>query len=199
MPGIYHGNDLDLAGFIVGIVDQKQVLGRDRVREGDLVIALESSGFHSNGFSLIRKLVEMESLRPDSASPLPGKNWKEALLTPTVLYGPYLTPFLDKIHALAHITGGGLYENLPRVLPSNLSVELIKKDWPLTPLFQWAKKASGLSDVPFFSTLNAGVGMIAILPSTDTPGLLSSLESQNLKAWEIGRVTSRTSAIINWK
>ncbi len=194
MPGIYTEPDFDLAGFAVGIVEKKKILGADKVKEGDAVVALASSGPHSNGFSLLRKLVERESIQADDDTPW-GKSWMETLLAPTTIYVKALEPHVEKLHALAHITGGGLFENLPRVLGPNQEARIDSKLWELPPLFQWIQEKAKLSTHELLSTVNGGVGMIAILADKDVDAFVKALP---YKAWRIGTIARGDVTRVVW-
>lgn len=195
MPGVYQGKDFDLAGFSVGIADRSRVLGAQKVDLGDRLIAIESSGPHSNGYSLIRKLVEAKSVQPNARPDFgDGKSWKELLLAPTHLYVKALKPILGQFHALAHITGGGLYENLPRVLPAKMKAAIKRKAWELPPLFKWLKEAANLDERQVHSTFNNGVGMIGILPEENFQSVLKQIQSTGLQCWELGEIRTRENA-----
>jgi phosphoribosylformylglycinamidine cyclo-ligase len=165
MPGMYAGEDYDLAGFAVGAVERGEVLtGRD-VAAGDAVLGLASSGVHSNGYSLVRHVVDRLGLDYAAPAPFePGASLGEALLRPTRIYArPVLAAVrAGTVRALAHITGGGLVENIPRVLPAGLGVELDAAAWPLLPVFRWLKAAGGLSDAELARTFNCGIGMVVV-------------------------------------
>ena len=179
MPGVYQANDFDCAGFVVGVVDEEDMYGPHKVKEGDVLLAIESSGFHSNGYSLLRK-VFAEDL----------KEWAERLLIPTHIYVKLVKAFkatsLD-IHALAHITGGG-FENVPRVLPQGVSAEL--KAWPLPTGFAEVARRTGLSHTEMLKTLNCGVGLVVVLPAKDVAAATKTAKEIGLKAFEIGRVVA---------
>lgn len=165
MPSMYLPGDYDLAGFAVGAVDRDKILPR-RVKEGDILLGLRSSGIHSNGFSLVRKLVETEKLSYDG--PCPWDSTKatlgDALLTPTKIYVKCLLPLLRRelVNGMAHITGGGLLGNLPRSIPDGLLANIVNHP-PLPPVFKWLKRASGLDDYEMLRTFNCGIGMVLIL------------------------------------
>ncbi len=201
MPGVYHGDDFDLAGFSVGVAEKSELLGPARVVAGDVLVALESTGPHSNGFSLIRKLVEKENLQPNARTPFGEKTWKETLLVPTPIYVKPLSAYLPKLHALVHVTGGGLYENLPRVLPQGIVADIDSKSWPLPPLFKWMQEKADLKLEQLLSTFNCGVGMIALLPAKDVAGLTAHLKAEGIRAWTIGavRAASAGEETVNWK
>ena len=178
MPGFYAGGDFDMAGFAVGIVDEEDIIdGRD-VRAGDLLVGIPSSGLHSNGFSLVRKLFfEREGL--DVSSVIPGLDQPlgEILLTPTRIYSEQVAAVLDKSAplAIAHITGGGFIENIPRVIPSGLGVRIEQGSWDIPPIFNIVRDMSGMDEREIFNTLNMGIGMVMIVHSSDIQAVTDAL------------------------
>jgi len=190
MPGMYRDGDYDLAGFCVGIVERDSIIDGSKVGAGDALIALASSGPHSNGYSLIRKVIE----RGDTDLNAPwhdGQTLGDALLTPTRIY---VRPILDllgrcDIHALCHITGGGLTENLPRVIPNTLCCEL--EPWPMPPIFEWLREQGNIESSEMLRTFNCGVGMVVCLPEDKVNTALAALEQMGETAWLLGRVTER--------
>ncbi len=184
MPGLYAEGDYDLAGFAVGAVERGQALDGTNIAEGDIVIGLPSSGVHSNGYSLVRKLVEQSGLGWNDPAPFePAKSLGEALLTPTVIY---VQPALKLVHAgvvkgFAHITGGGLTENIPRVLPDGLGVALDAEKWTLSPVFQWMAAVGNLPAAELARTFNCGIGMVAIVAADrqdETLALLADIDAR---------------------
>lgn len=192
MPGLYQGEDFDLGGFAVGIVDKPALLGKTKVKVGDQLIAIESSGLHSNGFSLVRKLVEQERIRPDSSCSFSSRSWKEELLAPTTLYVRPLKDWLNRIHGLAHITGEGLWGNLPRILPPNTKARVQAIHWPFPPCFQWIQNRSQMTTAEMLHTFNCGVGMIASLPSSIIDSVIRHLKEKGLNSCWIGEVISHS-------
>lgn len=198
MPGLYSPGEYDLAGFTVGAVEREYVLPRmSTIKVGDAVIGLESSGLHSNGFSLVRKLVDGLSINYDSHVSYPlvdemsiGKSLGEVLLTPTHIYCKPLRSLLQSgmIKAVAHITGGGLVENIPRVLPPQLSVALSATKWSIPGLFGWIASAARLSGNEMSKTFNCGIGLVLIVGKEYSAQVSTSL---HFKACEIGEVTER--------
>ncbi|XP_046688341.1 LOW QUALITY PROTEIN: trifunctional purine biosynthetic protein adenosine-3-like [Homalodisca vitripennis] len=163
MPGLYKDGDFDVAGFVVGAVERKHLLPRvSEISAGDVVIGVPSSGLHSNGFSLVRRVMDLHGLSYDSPSPFSDKTLGEELLTPTKIYVKDVMPFIDKVKAIAHITGGGLVENIPRVLPSDVSVRLDASHWPLPPVFGWLAVAGGVGKKELLRTFNCGIGLVLI-------------------------------------
>ena len=182
MPGLYREGDFDLAGFCVGAVEAERLLEPANVKPGDAIIALPSSGVHSNGYSLVRKLLD--------ESPPPPPHIMEALLKPTTLYTPALRKPLERggIRALAHITGGGLRDNLARVLPEGLGAS-IDLNWALAPVFEWIAKQARLDTPALLEIFNGGVGMVAITSAEHSDQLLDDLA--DLPAWRLGTVLAR--------
>ena len=187
MPGLYSNRDFDMAGFATGVVEKDSIIGAHRVKHGDTLLAIASSGIHSNGYSLVRKIVDRENLTPDAETPF-GGTWKDVLLKPTTIYIPYLKTLIPKIHALAHITGGGLFENLPRVLPSGCRAEISSSQWNMPELFRWMQVKAALTVEAMLSTFNCGVGMIAVCGKEDAKKVMGDLKALNLNCWEIGTI-----------
>ncbi|ESP03513.1 hypothetical protein LOTGIDRAFT_207583 [Lottia gigantea] len=196
MPGLYHGEDYDLAGFTVGAVERENLLPRlGDIKPGDHVIGLRSSGLHSNGFSLVRRILEKKELRFDMPSPFKtGKMLGEDLLTPTKIYVKSLLPLIKekKIKAFCHITGGGLRENIPRILPEHLSVTLDAKSWYMPAVFGWLSELGGLSEKEMAKTFNCGIGGIIIVNRSESNDIIKSLESVGESAVIVGTVEKYT-------
>lgn len=188
MPGLYEKEDFDLAGFSVGMADRRNLLGSPRVIAGDNLLAISSTGFHSNGYSLVRKILEQEGIRGEEKSPFGEMTWKQAVLKPTEIYVQPLKKHLSKLHALAHITGGGLFENLPRVLPKGTTARISAENWNIPPMFRWFQDKAGLSEEQLLSTFNCGVGMILVCDPANTSSIISQLDSAHLRCWNIGTV-----------
>jgi len=190
MPGIYAQGDYDLAGFCVGVVEKSRIIQPGRVRPGDRLIGLASSGPHSNGYSLIRKVLELSGA--DLATPLGDTSLGAALLEPTRIYvKPLLT--LGKaleIHALAHITGGGLPENLPRVLPEGTRALIDGNSWERPEVFRWLQQQGGIAENEMLRTFNCGVGMVVCVAAGDAERSLEILRSQGEQAWLLGSIES---------
>ena len=191
MPGMYPEGEYDLAGFCVGAVEKSKILtGRD-VRPGDVVLGLASHGVHSNGFSLVRKCIE----RAGSQLPttLDGKPFREAVMAPTRLYvKPVLATLAQHpIKALAHITGGGLLENIPRVLPEGTAAHLKKGSWPQSELFAWLQKTAAISDHEMNRTFNNGIGMVVVVAAADAAATAATLRAQGETVYEIGAIAAR--------
>lgn len=188
MPGMYPAGEYDLAGFCVGVVEKSRIIDGSKVRPGDALVGLASSGPHSNGYSLIRKIVEVTEA--DLEADLDGRSLGEALLEPTRIY---VKPLLDlfshvDVHALAHITGGGLTENLPRVLPGNCRARLDPASWQRPAVFEWLQQHGRVDEQEMYRTFNCGVGMVVCVASGDLPETLSRLTDAGETAWDLGRI-----------
>lgn len=183
MPGIYQGEDYDLAGFCVGIVEKSKLIDGHTVKAGDKLVALASSGLHSNGFSLVRKILEVKKIELTSTL-------IETLLTPTKIYAKSLLRLMNQnlIKAAAHITGGGIPENLPRVLPKTLAAQLNYHSWEIPEIFQQLKTWGNIPEADFWRTFNNGVGMILCVAETEVETVLASLKQSGEKAWLIGEI-----------
>ncbi len=193
MPGMYAGGDYDLAGFCVGAVERSAVLDGSRVTIGDAIVGIASSGIHSNGFSLVRRIVSDRRWDLAAEAPfLPGITLGAALLEPTRIYVRALLPLLRDglIHGLAHITGGGLLENIPRVLPEACRAEVDAGAWAFPPLFAMLQDAGGIAAEEMARTFNCGIGMVAIVDSADADAVIERLRSSGEKARIIGRVVA---------
>ena len=191
MPDFYPEGEYDLAGFTVGLVGREKSISGERVAEGDVLVGMASSGVHSNGYSLVRKLVltaDRDLNAPVEA--FGGKSWGETLLTPTKIY---VKPALAAckacdVHGIAHITGGGFIENIPRILPDGLSAQIERGTWPVLPVFTELVKLGGLGDRQAYNTFNMGVGMVFAVKAEEADKLIATLEAQGEKAYRIGRV-----------
>ncbi|MEZ5731035.1 MAG: phosphoribosylformylglycinamidine cyclo-ligase [Paracoccaceae bacterium] len=190
MPGMYHSGDFDLAGFAVGAMERGQDLPAG-VEEGDVLLGLASSGVHSNGYSFVRKVVELLGLGWDAAAPFGGATLGAELLAPTRLYvKPALAAIrAGGVHALAHITGGGLTENLPRVLPEGLGAEIDLSAWLLPPVFRWLAETAGMAEAELLKTFNAGIGMIVVVAADRADSLTKVLGAGGETVTRIGTVT----------
>jgi phosphoribosylformylglycinamidine cyclo-ligase len=187
LPGMYTPPDYDLAGFIVGSVDEKQMLGKDRVRQGDVLVGLASSGLHTNGYSLARRIVSQRlKLETDDGFPDENASVAEVLLRVHRSYLAALVPVLPKVHALAHITGGGIPGNLNRVLPANVDARVNTNSWDLPALFRVLEEAGQVPRDEMFRAFNMGVGMIAVCPESDAQAVISSANAVRVDAWLIG-------------
>ena len=189
MPGMYHGGDFDLAGFAVGAMERGGDLPKGVV-EGDVLLGLASDGVHSNGYSLVRKIVELSGLGWNAPCPFGTGTLGQALLTPTRLYvKPALAAIrAGGVHGLAHITGGGLTENVPRVLPDGLGVEINLKAWKLPPVFDWLQKTGGVAEAEMLKVFNSGIGMVLVVDKDRAKDLALRLKTQGETVYILGRV-----------
>ena len=194
MPGMYHGGDYDLAGFSVGAVERDRIITGENIQQGDKVYGLPSSGVHSNGYSLVRKIVSDAGADYDVAAPFDtGITLADALLTPTRIYVQALMTTIKEtrlIKGMAHITGGGLLENIPRVLPEGLGAQLDATTWELPAVFQWLMKEGNISHHDMARTWNCGIGMVVIVAKDDADEFEARLNAQGEKFFAIGSITS---------
>jgi phosphoribosylformylglycinamidine cyclo-ligase len=193
MPGVYKGKDFDLAGFCVGAVERKKMLPRmDRIKPGDIVLGLPSSGFHSNGYSLIRNVIKEQNISLNDKPPFKSndKNLAVTLLKPTKLYYNLIVQIIKFINVkgIAHITGGGIIGNLPRIVPNKLSVKLDLKNFPKDNIFSWFKNISKLDDHEMLSTFNCGIGMALIISKKDLAKTQKFLKNKKEKFFIIGQI-----------
>ncbi|HXW73169.1 MAG TPA: phosphoribosylformylglycinamidine cyclo-ligase [Steroidobacteraceae bacterium] len=188
MPGMYHGADYDLAGFCVGVVEKDAIIDGRAVGRGDAIIGLRSSGPHSNGYSLIRRLIEVDGAT--AATELEGRNLFDRLLAPTRIYVKPLLALIKAlpVHALAHITGGGLTDNIPRVLPAGLEAVLERARWPEDPVFAWLRRTARIDSAELYRTFNCGIGMVVIVPATRAAEVVEFLTARGEGAHIIGEV-----------
>ncbi|HHP7230667.1 MAG TPA: phosphoribosylformylglycinamidine cyclo-ligase [Xenococcaceae cyanobacterium] len=201
MPGFYQLGEYDLAGFCVGVVEKTQLLDGSQVRVGDVAIGLASTGVHSNGFSLVRKIVAAQNLAWD-ASPklLAGQNLGEALITPTRIY---VQPILEAlrgdlaIHGMAHITGGGLPENLPRCLGQNQSIKVNLESWEVLPIFRWLAEVGQVKPEAMLETFNMGIGFVVIVPAAQADLTRNWFEARNIPSYQIGEVITGNGSFVS--
>ncbi|MBB3288308.1 MULTISPECIES: phosphoribosylformylglycinamidine cyclo-ligase [unclassified Rhizobium] len=195
MPGMYSHGDYDLAGFAVGAAERGQLLPSGDIAEGDIILGLASSGVHSNGFSLVRKIVELSGLGWDAPAPFAeGKALGEALLTPTRIYVKPLLKAIRETHALkalAHITGGGFPENIPRVLPKHLAAEIDLAAVKAPPVFSWLAKTGGVEAKEMLRTFNCGIGMIVVVAQENVDAVKAVLEAEGEAVVTLGRMVAR--------
>ncbi len=196
MPGIYSGEDYDLAGFCVGVVEKRAIIDGTRIKPGDAVIGLTSSGPHSNGYSLIRKLIDVAQANIDTV--LDGRPLFDRLLTPTRIYVKSLLELIRTVpvQGLAHITGGGITDNIPRVLGDGLEVVLERKSWQRDPVFDWLQRTARISAAEMYRTFNCGIGMVAIVPNEHAQAAVSLLNSRGETACVIGEVRKGTRGVV---
>jgi phosphoribosylformylglycinamidine cyclo-ligase len=188
MPGMYAEGDYDLAGFAVGVVERSRIVDGRTIEAGDAVLGVASSGAHSNGYALIRRIVERANV--DLSSDFHGRALGDVLLAPTRIYVKPILALLERIpvKGLAHITGGGLLENVPRILPAGLTAELDRRSWPRPPLFDWLQREGGVEDREMFRVLNCGIGMVAILAPEHAAEAAGCLRALGEQVWPIGRI-----------
>jgi len=194
MPGMYQHGDYDLAGFSVGAAERGTLIDGSTVAPGDVVLGLASTGVHSNGYSLVRKVVERSGLAYSDPAPFaPGQSLGEALLTPTRIYVKSTLAAIraGTIKALAHITGGGLIENVPRVLPAGVVAEMDASAWPLTPVFGWLKQQANIDAHELSRTFNCGIGMVAVVAEADAENAIRILTEGGESVYRIGRILAR--------
>ncbi|WOX05096.1 phosphoribosylformylglycinamidine cyclo-ligase [Microbulbifer pacificus] len=193
MPGMYEGDDYDLAGFCVGVVEKSGIIDGSKVKVGDKLIALRSSGPHSNGYSLIRKVLEISGA--DLQKDLEGKTLAESLMAPTRIYVKNLLTLIKEVqvNSLCHITGGGLLENLPRVLPENTRAVIDTKSWELPPVFRWLQEAGNIEGREMYRTFNCGVGMVVCVPADKADKTLARLQELGEEAFIVGSIEAGNS------
>ncbi|TDB63225.1 phosphoribosylformylglycinamidine cyclo-ligase [Photorhabdus khanii] len=191
MPGMYHGEDYDVAGFCVGVVEKSEIIDGSKVQAGDALIALAASGPHSNGYSLIRKILAVSNTDPETTK-LEGKSLADHLLAPTKIYVKSLLSLIEHldVHAIAHLTGGGFWENIPRVLPENTQAQIDESSWQWPAIFNWLQQTGNVSRHEMYRTFNCGVGMIIALPQIAVEQALELLNAAGEKAWQIGAIAT---------
>ncbi len=196
MPGMYHGEDYDLAGFCVGIVEKDAIIDGSATRAGDIVLGLPSSGPHSNGFSLIRKILQVSGVDPGSL--LDGVSLIDRLMAPTRIYVKPLLGLIAQlpVHGVAHITGGGLTENIPRVLPDGLEVLLERKAWRREPVFQWLQQHGQVADAEMYRVFNCGIGMTVQVRPDDADHAITILRGLGQEALVIGEVRAGARGVV---
>ncbi|HET9664389.1 MAG TPA: phosphoribosylformylglycinamidine cyclo-ligase [Burkholderiales bacterium] len=192
MPGMYPDDEYDLAGFAVGIVEKSEIIDGALIAEGDVVLGLASSGAHSNGYSLIRKIVEVK--RIDLSTELAGRVLSDLVLAPTRIYVKPVLQLVKRVNVkgLAHITGGGLVDNIPRILPGGLAARIQRGSWPMPPLFTWLKQQGNVSDREMFRTFNCGIGMVVIVGREEAAAAEALLAEAGETVWRIGSVRRRS-------
>jgi phosphoribosylformylglycinamidine cyclo-ligase len=188
MPGMYPSGEYDLAGFAVGIVEKSRIIDGSAVAEGDALLGLAASGAHSNGYSLIRKIIAVKGI--DLSARFHGRPLSDVILEPTRIYVKPVLKLVQSVavKGLAHITGGGLIENVPRVLPEHLGARIERSAWPMPPLFGWLKEQGNIADAELHRVFNCGIGMVVVVSAGDADAALKTLQSAGETAWRIGRV-----------
>ena len=190
MPGMYEGEDYDLAGFCVGIVEKSKILDGSKVKAGDVLLGLASSGPHSNGYSLIRKILEVS--QADLNQPMGSKSLADALLEPTRIYVKPILELLKShpVHALAHITGGGLWENIPRVLPNHTKAVIKSDSWAMPELFTWLQQQGNVDTVEMYRTFNCGIGMVLCVPAASAEQAAAQLRQHGEEVFVLGEIAA---------
>jgi phosphoribosylformylglycinamidine cyclo-ligase len=196
MPGMYHGDDYDLAGFCVGIVDEDRMLDGSATQAGDVMLGLASSGPHSNGYSLIRKLLAISGA--DASTQVDGRSLHDLLLAPTRIYVKSLLALLAEVpvHGFAHITGGGLLDNIPRVVPDGLEVRLDRGGWQRPAVFEWLKSTANIDETQMHRTFNCGIGMTVCVPPTSVDAAIALLRAHGESVSVIGEVRPGSSGVV---
>ncbi|WP_303786096.1 phosphoribosylformylglycinamidine cyclo-ligase [Azovibrio restrictus] len=192
MPGMYPDGEYDLAGFAVGVVEKSKIIDGSTIHPGDVVLGLASSGAHSNGYSLVRKIIERS--RPDLNAPFDGeRSLADVIMAPTRIYVKSILALMEKVtvKGMAHITGGGLLENVPRVLPGNTVAVLEKAAWPRPRLFDWLQAEGNVAEDEMHRVFNCGIGMVVVVPAGQAETALFQLRSTGEQAWRIGRIEAR--------
>ena len=192
MPSMYPDGEYDLAGFAVGAVEKSKLINGTTIVPGDVVLGLASSGIHSNGFSLVRKIIEVAN--PDLNADLDGRSLADALMAPTRIYVKPLLALMDsmQVKGMAHITGGGLVENIPRVLQKHLTAVLKKEAWPMPPLSSWLQKHGNVADSEMHRVFNCGIGMVVIVSRENADAAMAQLKSAGETVYRIGEIRQRT-------
>jgi phosphoribosylformylglycinamidine cyclo-ligase len=192
MPGMYPAGEYDLAGFAVGCVDKANIIDGSTIAENDIVLGLASSGAHSNGYSLIRKLIEKSGI--DMESDFHGRKFKDVVMAPTKLYVKSILQLLEAmpVKGMAHITGGGITENIPRVLPKGLTAEISATSWALPPLFKWLQAQGNIADLEMYKTFNCGIGMAVIIAPENVKKAQEILTSAGETVYQIGTIRAQS-------
>lgn len=203
MPGMYQDEDYDLAGFCVGVVEESEVITGKNVVEGDVLIGLASSGAHSNGYSLIRKVIEVSGVDIHNEQ-LGDKPLKDALMAPTKIYVKAIQSLQknlgnNNLHAMAHITGGGLTENLPRVLPDDLTAEINTQSWQMPAVFQWLQQQGNIDTQEMYRTFNCGVGYVIVVAKENAEKALELLQQVGESAWILGNIVHRQTNAVTYQ
>jgi len=191
MPGMYPPGEYDLAGFAVGAVEKSKIITGNTIVPGDVVLAIASSGAHSNGYSLVRKIMERVGAKP--SDDLGGRPLGDVVMAPTEIYVKPLLKLISEmdVKGMAHITGGGLVDNVPRVLPENTQAVLHRDSWQMPELFRWLQMKGGVADAEMVRVFNCGIGMVVIVAPAQAETAIKSLSAQDLKAWTVGEIVER--------
>ena len=199
-PGTMAADDYDLAGFAVGIVDKAKILDQNKMKEGDVILALPSSGIHSNGYSLVRKVFDVESADLNKYYDELGQTLGEALLTPTVIYVKPVLAAIEaaEVHGISHITGGGFYENLPRCIPDGLGAKIEKAAIRTPAIFSLLQREGGIPERDMFNTYNMGVGMAMIVSPETSEAAIAALAAEGCEAYVIGEIVAGEESVVLW-
>jgi phosphoribosylformylglycinamidine cyclo-ligase len=191
MPGMYPPGEYDLAGFAVGAVEKSKIINGSSIKPGDVVVGIASSGAHSNGYSLIRKIIERAGVSPNED--IDGRSLRELVMAPTQIYVKPLLKLMTQfqIKGLAHITGGGLVDNVPRILPENTQAILHRDSWKMPALFRWLQMKGGVIDAEMVRVFNCGIGMVLIVAQAEADSIIAALKQEALDAWVLGGVVER--------
>lgn len=194
LPGMYTEGEYDLAGFCVGIVDQSKIIDGSSIKVGDTIIGLASSGIHSNGYSLVRQIVNQCAIEPDDIVPRSQDTFKEVLLKPTFIYSDIICSLIQdvSIKGMVHITGGGFYDNISRVLPQSVVANIQFNSWDIPPIFYWLQKQGSLSWPEMLQIFNCGVGYLLIVPNDSAAQVMNILKSMKVSAWIIGSIEKQS-------
>lgn len=193
MPGMYEGDDYDLAGFVVGVVDKTKVIDGSKIKANQTLIGVASSGPHSNGYSLIRKIVN--DTQADLNQAFDDSTLGKKLLAPTQLYVKPILNILQnntKINGIAHITGGGIMENISRVMPAGVAIEVNQHSWQRPAVFDWLQQQGNIDDIEMLRTFNCGIGLCVVVDNDDAAHVIEQFEAQDINAWNIGKTTANT-------
>ena len=195
MPGLYKKDEFDLAGFSVGVVERKNILKKENIKENSVLIGLESNGFHSNGYSLIRKIIKEQKISLKIKTPYKSSqlNLGDDLIEPTKIYIKYVLPLIKKkkISAIAHITGGGIFENLERIVPRNFFAEVNTEEFSIPEKFLWLKKVGGIESVEMLKTFNCGIGLILVVKAKESQCVTNFLKKKNINSFILGKISKK--------
>ncbi|MCH5206607.1 MAG: phosphoribosylformylglycinamidine cyclo-ligase [Oscillospiraceae bacterium] len=197
-PGMMPEDEYDIAGYSTGIVDKSKIIDNSKIKAGDAIVGIASSGVHSNGFSLVRKVFNINEQNLKGFVPELGKSLGEALLTPTRIYVKPVLDLIEKVNVkgISHITGGGFYENIPRMLPDGISAKIIKDSWDIPPIFALLQKEGGISEHDMFNTFNMGVGMAVVVEKFDAEKAVEILKNNGEEAFIIGETVESTDGVL---
>lgn len=198
MPGFYPEDEYDLAGFVVGIVDRNKIIDNSRMQAGDVLIGIGSSGIHSNGYSLVRKVFNVNSDTLFRFNEALGASVGDVLLTPTRIYVKPVLEVVEKydVHGIAHVTGGGFIENIPRMIPNGLRAAIRKGSWPVLPIFTLLQELGEVTESDMYNTFNMGIGMVMAVPADLADAVVTSLEASGEKAYRIGEIEAGEGGIV---